>query len=293
MTQLQADGLGTAGKAKASRRSVTQLITTGLVSLAIVVLLGFVAIEVQALYREWAMLQFEAREAKRHGVIGFQNIAPIATYARAPSDWYRDDGDASLLWWQWEEGVGHKWFRFIHGQIDPARIIRPTPHFISRAVDYPLVENNGGPVWQRIPPDSQVVGLNLHGQQCVYPVLLLNKVQVINDLVADHPFLIVVNLFPTANQQVSIFDADRDGHRLTMATTGYFHDRKPMLYDRGTQSLWVEHDDGLKAIAGKHKDHKLTLVAKVKPVSWDAWLSRNRQSRLLVGADRSQGVPDE
>ncbi len=293
MTQLQADGLATTGKAQSSLRSVPRLIRTGLISLGIVALLGIVGLEGEALYREWKMLQFEAREAKRHGVIGFQNIAPIATYARAPGNWYRDEGDASLLWWQWEEGVGHRWFRFIHGQIDPTRIVRPTPHFISRAVNYPLVENNGGPVWQRIPPDSQVVGHSLKGQQCVYPVLLLNKVQVINDLVAEHPFLIVVNLFPTANQQVSIFDADQDGHRLTMATTGYFHDRKPMLYDRGTQSLWVEHDDGLKAIAGKHKDHKLTLVAKLTPVSWDAWLSRNRQSRLLIGADRSQGVPDE
>jgi hypothetical protein len=293
VTQLQADGLATTGKATSSRRSVTRLIGTGLVSLAIVVLLGFVAIEAQALYREWTLLQFEAREVKRHGVIGFQNIAPIGTYARAPSEWYRDDGEASLLWWQWEEGVGHKWFRFIHGQIDPERIVRPTPHFISRAVDYPLVENNGGPVWQRIPSDSQVVGVTLQGQPCVYPVLLLNKVQVINDLVADHPFLIVVNLFPNADQQVSVFDAEHAGHRLTMATTGYFHDRKPMLYDRGTQSLWVEHEDGLKAIAGKRKDDKLTLVTRLTPVSWDTWLNRNRQSRLLVGADRSQGVPNE
>ena len=47
-----------------------------------------------------------------------------------------------------------------------------------------------------------------------------------------------------------------DGHRVTMAATGYFHDGKPLLYDRGTRSLWVEDKDSLTAIAGKHKRAK-------------------------------------
>ena len=73
----------------------------------------------------------------------------------------------------------------------------------------------------------------------------------------DHPFLIVVNLFAPPEDAFSIFDADLDGHRLTMAASGYFHDGKPLLYDRGTESLWIEEGDSLKAIAGKHKGVRL------------------------------------
>ena len=60
-------------------------------------------------------------------------------------------------------------------------------------------------------------------------------------MVHDHPFLdrqSIRSLPP--NEAVSIFDASLNGHRVTMAATGYFHDGKPLLYDRGTESLWVE-----------------------------------------------------
>ena len=76
-----------------------------------------------------------------------------------------------------------------------------------------------------------------------------------------------------------------------MAATGYFHDGKPVLYDRGTQSLWVEEDESLTAVTGKHRGVKLARVAHLTPVTWKTWLSQNQTSRLLVGADRSRGIP--
>ena len=79
----------------------------------------------------------------------------------------------------------------------------------------------------------------------------------------------------------SIYDALLEGHRVTLAPTGYFQDRKPMLFDRGTESLWIEMHDGLTAMAGKHFRKRLMRVAIPSPVSWSTWLSRNPQSRLL------------
>jgi hypothetical protein len=80
---------------------------------------------------------------------------------------------------------------------------------------------------------------------------------------------------------------------MTMAVTGYFQDAKPILYDRGTESLWLEKNDALVAIAGTHHERRLDRIAQLVPVTWENWLSRNTEGRLIVGADRSQGIPRE
>ena len=142
-------------------------------------------------------------------------------------------------------------------------------------------------------PIQRSWGLHWKVSSAQYPVLVLSKVQVVNDVVEEHPFLLAVNLFAPPDKAYSIYDANHEGHRLTMEASGYFHDGKPLLYDRGTRSLWVEDTDTLTAIAGKHKRAKLARVASPAPVAWKTWLDRNRESRLLVGADRDHGIPAE
>jgi len=295
MTQIESNDVGLSSErpdpptSKPSRR----LLPLGLTLAAIIVVSFYVQALARNLWNECSMLLGEVRESKRHAVVGYLNIAPITTFAEPPADWYQIDGEHSLLWSGWKEGVGHRWYRFQRGEIDPARICRPTSEYVSRAIDYPLIETGGGTIWQRIPSEAMVVGHTLRGQNCVYPAAVLGKVQVINDIVEDHPFLIVVNLFLPHQAEFSIFEATLDGHRLTMATTGYFQDGKPLLFDRGTESFWLEHENALKAVAGKHRNKPLARVARLVPVTWSTWLSRNRQSRLVVGADRSRGVPKE
>ena len=258
---------------------------------AIIVLAGFVANKARSLWSEWTRLQVDIGGASTSQVIGFRDISPVASYAEAPGDWFRHERDESLLWDKWEDGVGHRWFHFHHGDIDKTHLSRPKTIFVSRPVDYPLIETAGGEIWQRIPPNSSVVGYNLLGLRCVYPVLVLSKVQVVNDLVHDHPFLVVSNEFASSDEAYSIFDANLNGQRVTMAATGYYHDGKPVLSDRGTKSLWVEEGESIAAVTGEHRGQKLARVAHLTPVTWRTWLSHNQTSRLLVGADRTRGVP--
>jgi hypothetical protein len=156
-----------------------------------------------------------------------------------------------------------------------------------------LVEINDGTIWKRIHPEAMVVGYRLEGQKCVYPLGVLGKVEVINDVVEGHPYLIDANPFVPARDGFSIYDAVLDGHRVTMSATGYFHERGPILTDRGTGSFWHDGDGSLVGIAGKHKGKRLLRVARPVPVSWSSWLSENTECRLLVGADRTQGIPKE
>ncbi len=264
-------------------------------SAAVLVAAGvYLLSQLGTLWQEFGMLRQEVQESQQHGVVGFLNIAPISGFAEGPKEWYRVDGSQLLLWSGWENANGeNRWFRFAPGELDPTRLARPTASYVSQAIDYPLVENGRGAIWQRIPANSVVVGSTLGQQKCVYPVAVLGKVMVINDIVGDHPYLIVVNPFTTPALAYSIFDSTLEGRRVTMAPTGYFQDGKPVLYDRGTESLWVERDGFLTAIAGKHNRKHLNGHSHPKPVAWSQWVSVNSESRLLVGADRSRAIPVE
>ena len=169
---------------------------------------SFIVVEGVSLWREWKLLENDLSGARDSAIIGFRDVSPVASYAQGPSDWFRETGNQSLLWSHWENGVGHQWFRFAHGDIDQARLRRPPTHFLARPVDYPLIETDGGEIWQRIPMEAAVVGHTLHGVKCVYPVSVLGKVLVVNDMVQDHGFLIAVNMF-APKEAFSIFDADQ------------------------------------------------------------------------------------
>jgi hypothetical protein len=163
---------------------------------------------------------------------------------------------------------------------------------VIQAIDYPLVEQGGGAIWGRIPNEAAVVGFDLAGTDSVYPMQVLDKVLVVNDLVGGRPFLITFNPMVSRNRTVHIYEPIVDGRRVTMGMSGYFHDRKPLLYDRGSESLWVESEAGtLEAIAGRHKGARLQSIEQHSPVAWGDWRGKHPASRLLIGADRTRTIP--
>jgi hypothetical protein len=246
-----------------------------------------------SLWREWGLLQEDEGYAELNAVIGYPNIAPKLTYAQRPANWFHQEGTEALLWSEWVDGVGHRWYHFAPGDIDGSKVFMPELKHRARPIDYPLVETGDGTYWRKIPSRAEVVGYSLRGQTCACPIPVLVKVQVINDVVAEHPYLLTLNLMAGRTEAVSIFDAEQRGHRLTMAPTGYFLERKPLLCDRGTRSLWCEDADSLRAVAGKYKGHALRRLARPIPVSWASWRTENPQCRLVVGADRSHATPSE
>ncbi len=262
-------------------------------------LIGFVSClvlwEAHALWREYDFLRQEIADADRSAVVGYPGISAQLNYAQPPREWYRQEGKSILIWAKWVDGVGHRWYRTAAGDVDPAGLFVPHRQFIARAIDYPKVETEGGTIWRRMSGEVKVIGQVLAGHQCVYPVPVLLKVEVINDVVEDQPFLVTGNIMAPPDQAFSIFDASIEGRRVTMSSSGYFHapDRRPILYDRGTESLWIEHEDTLRAIAGKLKGKQLARVARPVPVAWHTWRLSNPRSRLVIGADRTRALPHE
>jgi len=263
----------------------------GLALLAMAILIGFVVTQGRTLWKEWGDLQRDMSHVRRTAVIGYPNIHPNPSYARKPSDWFHHEGEFTLLWSGWK-GQSHQWFRVARGEVEQERISLPMGRDVIQAIDYPIVENDGGQIWKKIPGEAEVVGFEVDGVLAVYPLHVLNKVAVVNDLIGERPRLVTFNPARPQGSPVHVFEPIVEGHRITLGMSGYFHDRKPMLYDRGTESLWVQRDDGtLESIAGRYRGSSLRSIGKLAPVSWGDWRWQHPKSRLLIGADRSKDLP--
>ncbi len=190
---------------------------------AIVVLTGFLVVRgLRASGSEWTLLQGDRSTASRHADRRLSAISlPSHHYARGPAGLVSTTtANESLLVVALGERVsGITGFVSRTGDIDQASRCddrRPSSSRVRSTIRWS--ETDGGEIWQRIPPEA--AGRRPHAARacnCVYPVIVLGKVQVVNDLVEDHPFLIAINLLAPPNEAFSIFDADLDGHRVTMA----------------------------------------------------------------------------
>ncbi len=259
----------------------------------IALLLGVVTVESSALWREWGQLQQEQGSYDSVKFVGYTDIMPLISYAQRPKNWIHDENQETLLWQRWVDRVGHRWFHIAQGELDPARITGSDYPFLPRPIDNPIVETAGGVVWGKIPQRVAVVGLTIENTPCVYPVTVLDSVRIINDVIRGRPYLILWDKHAPPQQAVSVYDANWNGRRATLATTGYYFDNHPLLYDRRSESLWVENGQGLVAFTGRAKGAKLVRVAQPAPSTWQEWQHNPGPVRLVVGADRSGGIPPE
>jgi hypothetical protein len=263
-----------------------------LVIAALLGLVAFAAVQGRSLWQEWQSLQGEMSVVRRTAVIGYVNIHPNPSYALKPVDWFHEEGDSTLVWSGWKQGDGHQWFRVRRGDLTRSQLSEPMGRDVVQAIDYPIVESQGGTIWRKIPNDALVVGQELAGVVTVCPVQVLAKVGVVNDTVHDHPFLFTYNPHNRGHQAVHVYEPVVGGHRITMGWTGYFQENEPLLYDRGTESFWVENAKGnLEAIAGKLKGSEIRQLGVLTPMNWSDFRGRYPRSRLIVGADRSKGIP--
>lgn len=262
-----------------------------MILVVLVVLLAIIGRQARALREEWRALQAEQVQERESTFIGYENIHPTPQFAARPPDWVHDEGDETLLWSGWQHGVGHRWFRIGRGELDLGRVAGPLGRDIVRAIDLPIVETGGGVHWERIPWDATVAALDVEGIPTAYPLRVLEKVEVVNDQVRARPVLVTFSPFLQTAQAYNVYEPTVDGRRVTLGSSGYFLNRRPLLYDRGTESLWVEQPEGLAAIAGRRKGVLLRRLTQPALVAWGDWRAQHPAGRLVVGADRSGGLP--
>jgi len=288
----QADELTPTAAPQVETATLTIILKRVVAVIASVALLAFIAVQARTIYGEWTVLQAELTEVRRSSVIGYPGVHPSMSYAERPRDWYWRDGDELLLWGGWRHGVGHSWFHVKPADIDMSKMSLPTGRDNQRAIDTPIVETGGGALWSRVPDEAIVAGGVFAGVETAYPVLILDKVAVVNDVIKERPFLITYNPQLPEDETLEAYEPIVNGRRVTMGVSGYFHSGRLVLYDRGTESLWVRQDGGLRAVSGPHKGDLLKASSRPERVEWQRWRSKHPNSRLIVGADRAALPPE-
>lgn len=260
--------------------------------LAVCVLIAYVGWRGRELWDEWQSLQGEERTVRITAVVGYKNINFEPSFARFPPDWVHDQGDQTLLWAGWKDNA-HRWFRVERGEVPKDLLSMPIGRDTTRPIDVPIFETDGEPIWGKVPDEADVAGVVFGGETRVYPILVMDKVEAVNDTVDGRPVLVAYCRATDRPASVTVYDASLGGDRVAMGTSGYSIGGQPMLYDRGTESLWVSRGGDLTAISGARKGATLPRIARAEIVAWSDWKSRFPGSRLLVGADRRKPAATE
>ncbi len=259
----------------------------------LVVMSGFVFAQAPPLYDELRGLSHDRANDRASTSMAYLDISPHPSFARPPDPWYRDEGDRTMLWAGWKQGVGHRWFATDRGDLDPSTLTFPCGRDVVRAIDLPIFEADGDDHWERLPGDATVVGLDFNQAEIAVPLLVVGKVELINGEVEGQPYLMTCAPFAGADEALSLFDPVVDGQRLTFGSSGMFRDERALYYDRTSEGLWTERPEGLVALTGDRKGRVLKRIGRPEVLSWSDWRSSHPDGRLIVGADRSGGLPSQ
>lgn len=127
-----------------------------------------------------------------------------------------------------------------------------------------------------VAPDSTVIGLSLGGFAHAYPVHLLEYHQVVNDELAGVP--VVVSYDPLTGVPLA-HKRSVDGRSLEFGVSGLVYQSNFLLYDRQTQSLWLQWTG--ECIAGPMLGKRLPRL-RVRQEPFAAWRHRHPATRVLA-----------
>ncbi len=112
-------------------------------------------------------------------------------------------------------------------------------------------------------PDSPVIHFERNGDVRAYPLDILVRHEIVNDVVGGVP--VIVTFCPLCNTAIA-FDARIDGRVLRMGTTGALRNSDLVMWDDVTESLWQQI--GGEAIIGGYVGARLEILPAAI-VSWD------------------------
>jgi uncharacterized protein DUF3179 len=129
--------------------------------------------------------------------------------------------------------------------------------------------------------ENPVIGVSLEGESHVYPVHIVERHQVVNDVLAGRP--IVVSYDPLAGSPRA-YERSLEGRVLEFGVAGLLYNANFLLYDRATQSLWCQIRGD--AVAGPLAGRVLRRI-DARQETLASWLERHPDSRVLAPPSES------
>jgi hypothetical protein len=124
--------------------------------------------------------------------------------------------------------------------------------------------------------DEPVIALDLGSAHRAYPVRIVERHEVVNDVVAGHPVL--VTFCALCNSPVA-FSRVVAGRSLLFGVSGELNEANLIMFDRGTLSLWQQLTG--RAITGRYEGSRLRLVP-VQMVAFGAWRAAHPDGEVLI-----------
>lgn len=129
---------------------------------------------------------------------------------------------------------------------------------------------------QWVAPRNPVLGVVVGEEAHVYPVHLIEPHQIVNDELAGIPVVVTYDPLTAAPRA---YRSEVEGRTLHFGVSGLVYNANFLLYDRETESLWIQFN-GL-AISGPMAGKRLRALP-IRQELLATWLARQPLSQVLV-----------
>jgi hypothetical protein len=136
-------------------------------------------------------------------------------------------------------------------------------------------------------PREPILALAVDGEARAYPLQIMIWHEIVNDEVGTTP--VVVTYCPLCNTGIAFARPKVRGRLLDFGTSGKLYRSNLLMYDRQTETLWVQASG--EAVVGELAGIKLEFLP-VQILSWRDWLDANPHGKVLsrdTGHERPYG----
>ncbi|MEJ7638656.1 MAG: DUF3179 domain-containing (seleno)protein [Singulisphaera sp.] len=286
----------TPGPAPTPKSSLARTVVWTLATLAL--LAGLVMVPGRRAWKEYQELPKSGREAEDSVPIGYLGLNYRRSYNdRPPVFHFEKDGRKVLFAARGDAGQSDEFYDVSEAAFPFQGLSGGFGRDSIPGIDYPILEPPTSERGRRLRSRQAVYGLVLDAGPRAYPLVLLAKIEVVNDRDGTDPFVVVFN---RGHDTAQSFERRIQGREVTFGTTGYTlptspdgSSGKPLLYDRRTKSLWLPEDQALVCVSGASKGTSLPTWRPVEKTTWSEWVARYPKTLVLFGNDRSKPIPSE
>ncbi len=171
-------------------------------------------------------------------------------------------------------GPGQKPFDVTRHTISISEIERSIPKDAIPALTLPQFVS-AQEAGRNLKDSDRVLGVAFDGEAKAYPIGMLNRHELVNDIIGNRPVL--VTWCPLCGSSV-LYDPVIDGRRLTFGVTGLLYKRNVIFYDHETMSLWSQLLS--ESVAGPLAGTPLPVLP-MTDTTWGEWRRAHPNSLVL------------
>ncbi|RMG69712.1 MAG: DUF3179 domain-containing protein [Chloroflexi bacterium] len=132
-------------------------------------------------------------------------------------------------------------------------------------------------------PQSPVIAFELNGDARAYPLAILTRHEIVNDVVGGEP--VAVTFCPLCNSAI-VFERTVDGDVLRFGVSGLLRNSDLIMWDDKTQSWWQQLTG--EGIVGAYTDTQLNIQGS-NVVSFEAFMEQYPDGQVLDPGSRRYG----